>query len=57
MTKNDGLLSGARSCNITSIVAGAVAMAMVAIEFLKCKIPCSCILINVILTVAWVNAL
>lgn len=55
--ENDGLLSGARSCNITSMIAAAIAMAMIAIEFLKCKIPCSCILINIILTAAWVNAL
>ena len=54
---SDGLLSGARLCHTISMIAGAIAMLLVSIECLKCKILCGGLLEGLAFFVAWVNGL
>jgi len=58
LTKSsDGLLSSARLCQTISMIAGAIAMLLVSIECLKCKILGGGKLEGIALFVAWVSGL
>lgn len=52
----DKFLDGARLCNVISVVSGVIAMALVAIECLKCKVICGTFLQHLAFVVAWANS-
>ena len=54
---SDGILSAARLCNTISMIAGAIAMLLVFIECLKCKILWGGALEVIAFVVAWVSGL
>lgn len=51
------MLSAARSCHVTSMVAGGIAMLLVTIECLRCKVWFGTVLESIAFLVAWISGL